>query len=552
MSEFIIFLIGSSLFYLSYFVLGIFIYEKFYTKIVEINFLETTLIGLLSISYIALIINFFTPLSPIINLILLLINLCLIFFIKEKKIFLILKYILIFIFSLLIFTVYARNPEDASLYHLSYIAILNSEPINFGLTNFHPRFGHTSITQYLSAISYIPIISKHTIISQNNFIYCLVIAIFFSKIKLNIEKKETYNLYFKFLCLIFISLKLAKFSDWGNDLIPAILTFYVVSFLMDYLTRDNNEKRFNFIYFYLLLIITFIFLNKISYIILYSILTILFLKNIKIIKFFDYKIIIFLTALLLIFFLRNIIISSCIIYPVTFTCIETIWNSNQLNNIVFLEAKSWSMGISDLQNSNLSPEIFIKDFNWVNTWINNHFVKVNEKIFTFLIFSSFIFLILKLKLKTQKIKIKLPNFHKYLLLLFLIYVIFWFLSSPLFRYGTGLIIVLVILIIIPFVLRHFNYVNNNLQFLKIFMIFLIIITIVVKNIIRISNDKRNDLIPKTFDDISLNQLKFNDIEVFYNNGSECYYPKNSPCLKYKPNKIKNILFYGQYKIYLGS
>ena len=51
MSEFIIFLIGSSLFYLSYFVLGIFIYEKFYTKIVEINF-ETTLIGLLSISYI--------------------------------------------------------------------------------------------------------------------------------------------------------------------------------------------------------------------------------------------------------------------------------------------------------------------------------------------------------------------------------------------------------------------------------------------------------------------------------------------------------------------
>ena len=179
MSEFIIFLIGSSLFYLSYFVLGIFIYEKFYTKIVEINFLETTLIGLLSISYIALIINFFTPLSPIINLILLLINLCLIFFIKEKKIFLILKYILIFIFSLLIFTVYARNPEDASLYHLSYIAILNSEPINFGLTNFHSRFGHTSITQYLSAISYIPIISKHTIISQNNFIYCLVIAIFF-------------------------------------------------------------------------------------------------------------------------------------------------------------------------------------------------------------------------------------------------------------------------------------------------------------------------------------------------------------------------------------
>jgi hypothetical protein len=552
MSEFIIFLIGSSLFYLSYFVLGIFIYEKFYTKIVEINFLETTLIGLLSISYIALIINFFTPLSPIINLILLLINLCLIFFIKEKKIFLILKYILIFIFSLLIFTVYARNPEDASLYHLSYIAILNSEPINFGLTNFHSRFGHTSITQYLSAISYIPIISKHTIISQNNFIYCLVIAIFFSKIKLNIEKNETYNLYFKFLCLIFISLKLAKFSDWGNDLTPAILTFYIVSFLMDFLTRYNNEYRFNFIYFYILLIITFIFLNKISYIILYSLVLLLYLKNIRIIKFFNHKIIIFFIIFLLIFFIRNLIISSCIIYPLTFTCLETPWNSNELNNLVFLEAKSWAMGISDQQNLNLSPEIFVKDFNWVNTWVNNHFIKVNEKIFTFLIFSFLILLILKFKLKTQNTKINLPNFHKYILLLFLIYVIFWFLSSPLFRYGTGLIVVLVILIINPLVLRYFNYVNNNLQILKIFMIFLIITTIIVKNIIRISNDIGNDLIPKTFDNISLNQLKFNNIEVFYNNGSECYYPKNSPCLKHKPNKIKNILYYLQYKIYLGK
>ena len=472
-----------------------FIYEKFYTKIVEINFLETTLIGLLSISYIALIINFFTPLSPIINLILLIINLCLIFY-KKKKIFLILKYILIFIFSLLIFTIYARNPEDASLYHLSYIAILNSEPINFGLTNFHSRFGHTSITQYLSAISYIPIISKHTIISQNNFIYCLVIAIFFSKIKLNIEKKETYNLYFKFLCLIFISLKLAKFSDWGNDLIPAILTFYIVSFLMDFLTRYNNENRFNFIYFYTLLIITFIFLNKISYIVLYSLVSLLYLKNIKIIKFFNHKIIIFFIIFLLIFFIRNLIISSCIIYPLTFTCLETPWNSNELNNLVFLEAKSWAMGISDQQNLNLSPEIFVKDFNWVNTWVNNHFIKVNEKIFTFLIFSFLILLILKFKLKTQNTKINLPNFHKYILLLFLIYVIIWFLSSPLFRYGTGLIVVLVILIINPLVLRYFNYGNNNPQFLKIFMIFLIITTIVVKNIIRISNDIGNDLIPK--------------------------------------------------------
>lgn len=552
MSQLVFFLLGSSLCYLSYFILGLFIYEKFYTKIAEINFFETTLIGLLAISYFALIINFFIPLSPKINLVFLIINFLLFFFIKKKKFICIFKYTLIFILSLLIFTIYSRNPEDASLYHLSYISILNSEPISFGLTNFHSRFGHTSIIQYLSAISYIPLISKYTIISQNNFIYCLIIAIFFSKINLNLKKNEIYGLYFKFSCLIFISLKLAKFSDWGNDLIPAILTFYIISFLIDYLVQDKNENRFNYIYFYCLLIITFIFLNKISYIILYSILILLYLKNIKIIKFFNYKILLFILFLLFIFFLRNIIISSCVVYPILFTCIETVWNSNTLNNSVFLEAKSWSMGFSDQQNSILSHELYVENFNWLNTWVNGHFIKVNEKIFSFLAFLFLFLLILKIKLKTKNIQTGLPSFHNYLLLFFLIYTLIWFLSAPLFRYGAGLIVTLIILIIIPIILKYFNFENNNNSFFKTFTVCLIITTIITKNIIRISNDLENSrLIPKTFDHSSLNVLKINEIKVFYNNGSECFYPKYSPCLKYKPNKIKNILNYGQHKMYLG-
>jgi hypothetical protein len=137
---------------------------------------------------------------------------------------------------------------------------------------------------------------------------------------------------------------------------------------------------------------------------LYSILSLLYLKNIKIIKFFNYKIILFILFLLFIFFFRNIIISSCIIYPIPFTCIETVWNSSVLNNIVFLEAKSWSMGFVDQKNCNLSHELFVKNFNWVNTCVNGHFIKVNEKIFSFLIFSFLVLIILKNKLKTQNSK----------------------------------------------------------------------------------------------------------------------------------------------------
>ena len=109
--------------------------------------------------------------------------------------------------------------------------------------------------------------------------------------------------------------------------------------------------------------------------------------------------------------------------------------------------------------------------------------------------------------------------------------------------------ILFILIPIFIYLGLFSFIEEQKDLI---LLSLIITTIIVKNIIRISNDIGNELIPKTFNNISLNQLKFNNIEVFYNNGSECYYPKNSPCLKHKPNKIKNILYYLQYKIYLGK
>ena len=114
------------------------------------------------------------------------------------------------------------------------------------------------------------------------------------------------------------------------------------------------------------------------------------------------------------------------------------------------------MSISDLKNLNMDPEIYIKNFNWINTWLSVHFIKIIEKIFTFLAMIILVLIFLKLKLKDKNKIYNVPNFHYYLLLLFVLYVTFWFLSAPLFRYGTGFIIVLVILIIIPLILKHMN------------------------------------------------------------------------------------------------
>ena len=111
--------------------------------------------GLIIISFIALILNFFTKLSPIINTILFII--VLFFFLIKTKLKINNNELYFLIFSTLItFTLICFstiNRPDAGLYHLPYISLLNDYKIILGTTNIHFRFGHTSIMQYLSAIN---------------------------------------------------------------------------------------------------------------------------------------------------------------------------------------------------------------------------------------------------------------------------------------------------------------------------------------------------------------------------------------------------------------
>ncbi len=206
MTEYLLFLLGSFLIYLSYYIIGLFIYKKFYSKIEIINLHETTLIGLLVLSLLSVVINFFLPLTKYVNILILSSSFILCRFLEKKDLLKIIKYTLCFVAALSIFSMYARNPEDATLYHLSFISILNEEKINFGLSNFHSRFGHISIVQYLSALSFIPWISKYLIIIQNNFVFCLIVIILLKKLYLNLKKKKwVFGMLYFFFTTIYLS-----------------------------------------------------------------------------------------------------------------------------------------------------------------------------------------------------------------------------------------------------------------------------------------------------------------------------------------------------------
>jgi hypothetical protein len=132
---------------------------------------------------------------------------------------------------------------------------------------------------------------------------------------------------------------------------------------------------------------------------------------------------------------KNYINSTCLTYPLSFTCFEnTNW---QLGYISTVESASyltelWSKGFisnPDWQKLNLSE--YIQDFNWVSNWLRSHFIKILEKLSP--IFSALLIIFSLGYIFKQKKK----EFFNYKRLYFIIFFIFiglvvWFIKAPLF------------------------------------------------------------------------------------------------------------------------
>ena len=111
------------------------------------------------------------------------------------------------------------------------------------------------------------------------------------------------------------------------------------------------------------------------------------------------------------YFIKNIFISGCLIYPVEFLCFESIsWNdklsAGDLSRIGEIINTSWSSytGI-------LSENEYVKNFNWFKTWISRNLIELLEFFITSL-FALFITLLSfnfaeKLNFKSNK------NFSSY-------------------------------------------------------------------------------------------------------------------------------------------
>lgn len=532
-----------------YFSLGLIALSKFnLNKENKLNILtdnfQIFILGFIIISVLALLLNFFLPLSKTLNSIIyiLVFILALIFFKKkilEKKNIKFIFIITILTFFLILYS--DVNRPDAYLYHLPYTAILNINEVIIGLNNINFRYGLISILQYTSAINVNFLFKYEGILIPSASIISLIAYFFYDKLKQSyITKKINLQSIFSLSIFIYIIYKVIRYSEFGNDALPALMTFFLISKILE---RDYIKKNLLFIY----LLCVFIFLNKTTMIFLFLIPVLIFFlyNNFKSIREY-FKIIFSLpTFIIIIWLFKNFLISGCLVYPLHYTCINTNWSNIQETKKVSIEAEAWSKAWPE-NKKKINFIEFNKNFNWIEAWSEKHLLHIIKIIAPFIL-CLLLILIASFK-KTPKKKFGEFRFIIPLCVTFIGTMAF-FIKFPLYRYGYGYIISLICLLFTIFISTNLN----EEKFLKIIKIILIVSPLIFfgKQVTRIvENIERENIWPtfkKNLDNYDDNFVKILDKKelIIYKNSQYCYY-SNKICTR---NDINNSLKISKLKNY---
>lgn len=451
------------------------------------------------------------------------------------------KLIVIVIISSFILVGYSDHSIDANMYHHPYVSYLKSEKIIFAIANIQFRFGHISFLQYVQASlsnDYFDLIS----LASLNIIFYVCFILFLFREIINTRK---INIVFivKILFGSFLLIKFARYREYGNDLIPLLVSIY---FLINILNLSKNKffSKKDLINISLPFL-AFMFVHKISYV--FAFLIFLPLFNFKNLKFlYEIKLVYFLIFLTILipWSAKNYFVTSCLAYPVELSCYSNslyeLSGASEPKNVSWL-TEIWAKAFIDHPNwQEIDLNEYIKGFNWVSTWFKSHFLKILEIVSPMLILIIILTLFLIFKRKEYLFKKNKRTISKYYFSLWCAIffgLMVWFFKAPIFRYGSFYIISLIVVSFLVILDYFFKFKkSNNLKFLKI-LFFISLSFFVIKNTLRISKSS-NPLLPKSSKDlIEFNRFTINNLEFFKPKNSVCYYNKFI-CSHEIPEKIE--------------
>ena len=452
--------------------------------------------------------------------------------------------LLFLIFSLLIiFILIAKNHDDFSYYHFPYSIFLTefSHPIGFG--NLNNGFRSPSSIFFINSMFYLP--------GVNYFLFHFAAAYLFGFANLILLKftfdKEIFTSkkfinFLSLISLIFINIFFYRLAEHGTDRSGMILTIILVIYLLSLTNniKDNIEKNTEILKIFLVYTF-FVITIKPFFLINFIFIFVLFfynqLRKIFLQLFFTPT---FYYCFLLLFFtiFYTFLNSSCFIFPITFTCLESLSWSLDIDNIkdVNVWFELWSKA-GATPNFVVENRIeYIQGLNWLSNWIENYFF---NKVSDFILGILFLVVVIYLSFFGKKVistSVKTNFLLVYLCLLFLFFE--WFFFHPALRYGGYHVIAL--LFFIPVCLELSKKKLDFEKYSKGAFVLLLITSIVFisRNALRLEKEI-----------VKYNYNPLKNIKYKFIGGNKEYYFRHNIQMRENINAIDSKNFLGK-KIYI--
>ena len=464
---------------------GIYFQKKINIPAKSICLGYSLLIGVFFLLIYSYLSNFFYAHNVYHNLILLFLGLFLFFFNHINGIFLkknlnafVILFLLIFISFLI-----SKSHDDFPYYHFPYTYYLTQNPSLIGIGNFNHGFRTPSSLFYFNSLYYLPIIKYHLFHIGSAIIYGSAIFVFFSNLKEKLKKNNINYLYFfDLLSLVFILVFFYRLAEHGTDrsaqilifliisetfkiLILKKITFFEISKLSILFAITISLKAFYFLYGLLLIPLLIIASKKIGYKKL--------MEKIFVNKSLYLSLVLIITVLI-----TNFFNTGCFIYPLLKSCfINFDWSiQTKVIESMALHYENWSKAGMTPNFKIDNPSNYVKDFNWINGWLNRYFFFKVSDFLLGLIFLIGVFLVTFYKKEIVK-----KSFNKEILFVYLTIIILlieWFINHPTLRYGGYSLIAIFIFIPCALLLERFKN-SVALTKKKTFIILLIGFTIFI-------------------------------------------------------------------------
>jgi hypothetical protein len=502
-----------------------FLLKKIFDKknrFVQVNNFDF-LYGVFFLILISIVLNFFFPLKIFFTSIILLGFIFFLYLLFKKKL-----NINIFIFSVILFFFIFINYEnghniDSPVYHTQTIRWAYDKKIVFGLSNLDWLYSLNSGWHILLSLLKFKIKGFDTIYLLN----FLPLTVLFYQIYLSVSK----NYLLSEICIFLVGIYLIFFSiihpfqngiifnHLGNPEVDTVAMLLFISSFYFFLKFNETEETY---YFDLLLISSVLcVITKITYIGI-SIFTLYVLfKKIDLIK-KSFIPLIFSTFLVALWMLRNFILTSCFIYPVKISCLNTSWFFGSDRIDLLVNATKGFSRDTRLRERYLEFDHTIYSFDWFMPWFQDYFLNTSllKISYSMLLISilvlSFLYLFGYLKdyiLKKDMLVI--------IILSFFLNNYFW-MQAPEIRFGWGHILFFPCLVL--------GYVLINLKFFKIFInrnysLFLLLILMafsVGKNFNNLNFNNLTNNYKQDFDYLDVSKLGvFNGYEIYVSDRWQC-------------------------------